>query len=59
MKKLLAETYVYLKEVEGDRRRQARAGALDDSMARKVAGDAKVSLPLGMIKAQDISKVPK
>jgi hypothetical protein len=28
-------------------------------MARKVASEAKVTLPLGVIKAQDISKVPK
>jgi hypothetical protein len=34
-------------------------GALDDSAARKVAQAAKVSLPLGIIKAQDISKAPK
>ena len=44
---------------QGDRRRQACARALDDSMARKVAADAKVSLPLGVIKAQDVSRVPK
>ena len=34
-------------------------GALDDSIARKVAQAAKVSLPLGTIKAQDVSKAPK
>ena len=34
-------------------------GALDDSIARKVASEAKVSLPLGTIKAQDVSKAPK
>ncbi len=35
------------------------AGALDDSIARKVAKSANVPLPLGTIKAQDVSKAPK
>jgi hypothetical protein len=34
-------------------------GALDDSAARKVAQAAKASLPLGVIKAQDVSRMPK
>jgi hypothetical protein len=59
VKKLLDDTYVYLKEVKAIDVDKPAPGALDDSMARKVAGDAKVSLPLGVIKAQDISKVPK
>jgi len=59
VKKLLAETYVYLKESKAIDVDKPAPGALDDSMARKVASEAKVSLPLGIIKAQDISKVPK
>ena len=59
VKKLLAETYVYLKEAKAIDVDKPAPGALDDSMARKVAGDAKVSLPLGTIKAQDVSKAPK
>jgi sulfonate transport system substrate-binding protein len=35
------------------------AGALDDSIARKVAKDAGAQLPLGSIQAQDISHAPK
>jgi NitT/TauT family transport system substrate-binding protein len=38
---------------------KAPAGALDDSIARKVAKDAGVPLPLGSIQAQDVSKAPK
>jgi NitT/TauT family transport system substrate-binding protein len=38
---------------------QAPAGVLDDSIARKVAKDAGVRLPLGSIQAQDVSKAPK
>jgi NitT/TauT family transport system substrate-binding protein len=35
---------------------KAPAGALDDSIARKVAKDIRVSLPLGSIQAQDVSR---
>ena len=38
---------------------KAPAGALDDSIARKVAKDAGAPLPLGSIQAQDVSKAPK
>ena len=38
---------------------QPAPGALDDSFARKVAQAAGVTLPLGIIKAQDLSKLPK
>lgn len=38
---------------------KAPAGALDDSIARKVAKDAGARLPLGSIQAQDVSKAPK
>ena len=38
---------------------KAPAGALDDSIARKVAKAAGVPLPLGSIQAQDPSKAPK
>ncbi|MET0919261.1 MAG: ABC transporter substrate-binding protein [Burkholderiales bacterium] len=59
VQKLLAETYVYLRDAKAIDVDKPAPGALDDSMARKVAGDAKVSLPLGTIKAQDVSKAPK
>jgi NitT/TauT family transport system substrate-binding protein len=59
VRKLLDETYVYLREVKAIDVDKPAPGALDDSMARKVASEAKVSLPLGVIKAQDVSRVPK
>ena len=59
VRKLLDETYVYLKEVKAIDVDKPPPGALDDSIARKVARDAKVSLPLGVINAQDVSKAPK
>jgi NitT/TauT family transport system substrate-binding protein len=59
VQKLLADTYVYLKESKAIDVDKPAPGALDDSIARKVARDAKVQLPLGTIKAQDVSKAPK
>ena len=59
MRKLLEETYVYLREAKAIDVDKPAPGALDDSMARKVASEAKASLPLGIIKAQDVSRVPK
>lgn len=38
---------------------KAPPGALDDSIAQKVISKAGISLPLGTIMAQDISKAPK
>jgi NitT/TauT family transport system substrate-binding protein len=35
------------------------AGAIDDSIARTVAQEAKVKVPLGIIKPLDVSKAPK
>lgn len=55
----LASIYKFLHEnkvIDVDR---APSGAIDDSIARKVAKDAGASLPLGTIKAQDVSKAPK
>jgi NitT/TauT family transport system substrate-binding protein len=57
--KLLAETYEYLHGTKAIDVDKPAPGALDDSIARKVAKDAKVSLPLGKIMAQDVSKAPK
>jgi NitT/TauT family transport system substrate-binding protein len=37
----------------------APAGALDDGIARKVAKDAGATLPLGTIKAQNVSRAPQ
>jgi len=59
VQKLLAETYVYLKEAKAIDVDKPAPGALDDSIARKVARDAKATLPLGKIMAQDVSKAPK
>jgi NitT/TauT family transport system substrate-binding protein len=59
VQKLLTETYVYLygaKVIDTDK---AAPGAIDDSIARKVVKDAKVTTPLGTIAAQDVSKAPK
>ena len=59
VRKLLTETYVYLhqaKVIDVDR---PAPGALDDSVARKVAQAAGAPLPLGIIKAQDVSRMPK
>ena len=59
VKKLLAETYVYLHNTKAIDVDKPAPGALDDTIARKVASDAKVTLPLGKIIAQDISNAPK
>jgi NitT/TauT family transport system substrate-binding protein len=59
VQKLLAETYVYLHHAKVIDVDKPALGALDDSIARRVAQAAKVSLPLGTIKAQDISRMPK
>ena len=59
VRKLLDETYVYLRQVKAIDVDKPAPGALDDSIARRVAQTAKVSLPLGTIKAQDVSKAPK
>jgi NitT/TauT family transport system substrate-binding protein len=59
VKKLLQETYVYLHETKAIDVDKPAPGALDDSIARKVAKDAKATLPLGTIKAQDLSQAPK
>jgi len=59
VQKLLTEAYVYLygaKVIDTDK---AAPGAIDDSIARKVVKDAKVTTPLGTIAAQDVSKAPK
>jgi len=59
VKKLLAETYVYLHQAKVIDVDKPAPGALDDSIARKVAQAAKAPLPLGIIKAQDVSRIPK
>jgi NitT/TauT family transport system substrate-binding protein len=59
VRKLLLETYEYLHGTKAIDVDKPAPGALDDSIARKVAKDAKVSLPLGKIMAQDVSKAPK
>ena len=59
VQKLLADTYVYLHQAKVIDVDKPAPGALDDSVARKVAQAAKASLPLGIIKAQDVSRIPK
>ena len=59
VRKLLDETYVYLHNTKAIDVDKPAPGALDDSIARKVAKDAKVAVPLGTITAQDVSKAPK
>jgi len=59
VRKLLAETYLYLHQAKVIDVDTPAPGALDDSFARKVAQTAGVTLPLGIIKAQDLSKLPK
>jgi NitT/TauT family transport system substrate-binding protein len=59
VRKLLAETYIYLRAAKVIDVDKPAPGALDDSFARKVAQAAKAPLPLGIIKAQDLSKLPK
>ena len=56
---LLNGTYEFLysaKVIDVDK---APAGAIDDSLSRKVAADAKVQVPLGPIVPLDVSKAPK
>ena len=50
---------MYLHETKAIDVDKPAPGALDDSIARKVAKDAKATLPLGTIKAQDLSQAPK
>jgi NitT/TauT family transport system substrate-binding protein len=55
----LAETYTFLhgaKVIDVDK---APAGAIDDSLAREVAKEKGITLPLGVIKPMDASKAPK
>jgi len=55
----LVSIYKFLNETKVIDVDKPAAGALDDSAARKVAKSANVPLPLGTIKAQDVSKAPK
>jgi NitT/TauT family transport system substrate-binding protein len=57
--KLLGETYVYLYSTKAIDVDKPAPGALNDSVARKVAKEANVTLPLGKIMAEDVSKAPK
>lgn len=59
VKKLLDGTYVFLKSVKVINVDKAPAGAIDDSLARQVASEAKVPIPLGVINPKDVSQAPK
>lgn len=59
VRKQLDSIYTFLHQSKVINVDKAPVGALDDSIARKVATDARASLPLGFIKAQDLSKAPK
>jgi NitT/TauT family transport system substrate-binding protein len=58
VRKLLDETYIYLRETKAIDVDKAPPGAIDDSIARKVVKDAKVTVPLGTIKATVVSLAP-
>lgn len=55
----LDSIYKFLHETKVIDIDKAPAGAIDDSVARKVAKEAGAPLPLGNIKAQDVAKAPK
>ena len=57
--KQLDSIYKFLHESKVIDVDKAPSGALDDSVARKVAKSAGAPLPLGTIKAQDVSRAPK
>lgn len=57
--KHLTETYTFLHDAKVIDTGKAPAGAIDDSLAREVAKEKKVALPLGVIKPLDVSKAPK
>ena len=59
VKKLLDETYVFLHENKIINISKAPEGAIDDSMARQVAAEMKVEVPLGAIIPKDICEGPK
>ena len=59
MHKQLDSIYKFLHESKVIDVDKAPSGALDDSVARKVAKSAGAPLPLGTIKAQDVSRAPK
>ena len=59
VKELLDGTYVFLKSVKVINVDKAPAGAIDDSLARQVAKEAKVPIPLGVIDPKDVSQAPK
>ena len=57
--KQLKSIYTFLHQSKVINVGEPPPGALDDSVARTVAGEAGASLPLGSIKAQDIATAPK
>jgi NitT/TauT family transport system substrate-binding protein len=57
--KQLDSIYKFLHETKVIDIDKAPAGAIDDTVARKVAKEAGAPLPLGSIQAQDVSKAPK
>ena len=57
--KQLNSIYTFLYQSKVINVGEAPAGSLDDSVARMVASEAGTSLPLGIIKAQDIAYAPK
>ena len=56
---LLNGTYEFLYSSKVINVDKAPAGAIDDSVSRKVANDMKVNVPLGSIMPLDVSKSPK
>lgn len=59
VRKLLDETYVFLHKNNIINMSKAPAGAIDDSIARQVAEEMSVPVPLGDIIPKEISHAPK
>jgi NitT/TauT family transport system substrate-binding protein len=59
VQQLLTSTYAFLHSAKVIDIDKAPAGAIDDSIARVVAKEANVNVPLGIIKPLDVTKAPK
>lgn len=59
IKEQLDGTYTFLHEAKVIDMDKAPPGAIDDAIARTVARESGVKLPLGVIKPLDVSKAPK
>lgn len=55
----MIDGYKFLKDIKVINIDKPRDDAIDDSLARQVAAEAKVTLPLGEIKGESIDRAPK